>query len=94
MLTSVYLVPSILDLSPNHRSIFTAERMCSDPFGWYIKYICWLPKVTGEKKISLELSLHASASLQTLVGEGVHALQCSKIILDFFGLACDGIMIN
>ena len=25
---------------------------------------------------------------------GVHALQCSKIILDFFGLACDSIMIN
>ena len=29
-----------------------------------------------------------------LVGEGVHALQCNKIILVFLGLACDGSMIN
>ena len=30
-----------------------------------------------------------------LVGEGVHGLQCNKIILDyFFGSACVGIMIK
>ena len=36
----------------------------------------------------------AYMSKDFLEGEGVHALQCNKIILDFLGLACDGSMIN
>ena len=32
-------------------------------------------------------------TVHSIVGEGVLALQCNKIILDFLGLACDGSMI-